>query len=77
MFFLVPIVFLAVLYAWAISAFPRLARRKRSVAVVFGSLWLFVPLSHFLLAMDLPSTLPRGIVEQVGEIEWSRDLLSS
>ena len=63
MFLLAPIALLAVIYAWATTAFPWLAARKRVVGVVLACLWALQPLSHWLLAHDRPSQAPRAVLE--------------
>jgi uncharacterized protein len=63
MLHLVPIVFLAMVYAWASSAFPWLAGRKRLVGVALALLWSLHPISQWLYKNDYPSEIPTAVVE--------------
>jgi uncharacterized protein len=65
MFLFGPVALLAVIYAWATSAFPWLARRRLWVAAALASLWAAQLLAHLLVACDQPSTVPRAVVELV------------
>jgi predicted MPP superfamily phosphohydrolase len=65
MFFLGPIALLGVLYAWAIASFPWAGRHRRAVAAALAALWLIQLLTHWLVAHDYPSQLPRAVCELV------------
>jgi predicted MPP superfamily phosphohydrolase len=65
MFLLGPIALLGVLYVWAIASFPWLARHRYAFGAVLASLWLTQLLTHWLIAHDYPSRLPRAVCELV------------